>query len=260
MADTNDTVTLSAALGRNLTFGLLDVVGRSIVVGDYEREAFPTEADLAVRYGVSRSVTREALKMLAAKGLLSARPKQGTFVRPQEEWNLFDTDVLRWLLDRKFSVALLRQFNELRVGVEPPAAALAAKRARPAQVAAIAAGLERMQNAERGDDDSLDADIAFHVAILRASGNPFYIQFRDIVETALRTSIRFTNRIAGRTASIADHAMVHAAIASGKPEVAFDAMRKLIDDVLGLIDSSESGGMIISQAGGAAPLSTAHLG
>lgn len=229
---------LPGTLGRNLTFGLLDAVGRAVVVGDYEDQPFPTEADLAQQYGVSRSVTREALKMLAAKGLLSARPKQGTFVKPQEHWNLFDTDVLRWLLDRKFSVALLREFNELRIGVEPQAAALAATRARPAQVAAIAAGLNRMREAEQGRDDALEADIEFHVAILRASGNPFYIQFRDIVATALRTSIRFTNRIAGRTASIADHAAVHSAIAAGNPTAAFDAMHKLIGDVLVLFDAS----------------------
>jgi DNA-binding FadR family transcriptional regulator len=234
-----DSSTAPVGLGRNLTFGLLDAVGRAVVVGEYEDRTFPTEAELAVQYGVSRSVTREALKMLAAKGLLSARPKQGTFVRPQEHWNLFDTDVLRWLLDRRFSVSLLRQFNELRIGVEPQAAALAAKRARPAQVAAIATGLERMRSAERGMDDSLEADIEFHVAILRASGNPFYIQFRDIVTTALRTSIRFTNRISGRTASIDDHAAVHTAIAAGDEAVARDAMRKLIDDVLVLIDSMQ---------------------
>lgn len=239
MAEVNETSVLANGLGRNLTFGLLDAVGRAVVVGEYEERPFPTEADLAQQYGVSRSVTREALKMLAAKGLLGARPKQGTFVNPQDQWNLFDTDVLRWLLDRKFSVALLRQFNELRIGVEPQAAALAAKRARPAQVAAIAAGLQRMRDAENGHDDALDADIEFHVAIMRASGNPFYIQFRDIVTTALRASIRFTNRVAGRTASIADHAAVQAAIASGDEAAAFTAMRKLIDDVLDLIEGSD---------------------
>lgn len=223
-------------LGRNLTYGLLEALGRSIVVGDYQDRAFPTEADLAKQHGVSRSVTREAVKMLSAKGLLSARPKQGTFVQPDENWNLFDTDVLRWLLDRKLSIGLLRQFNELRIAVEPQAAALAAKRAAPAQVAAIAAGLARMREAERGLDDALDADIAFHVAVLRASGNPFFIQFRDTVSTALRTSIRFTNRIAGRTASIDDHAAVHHAIAQGNATAAHDAMRHLIDDVLTLIE------------------------
>src|SRR3546814_4854746 len=74
-----------------------------------------------------------------------------------------------------------------------------------------------MREAEIGRDDTLDADIAFHVAVLYAPGNPFYAQFRDVVDTALRTSIRFTNRIAGRSASIDDHAAVHEAIAAGKP-------------------------------------------
>src|SRR3546814_9273076 len=75
-----------------------------------------------------------------------------------------------------------------------------------------------MREAEIGRDDTLDADIAFHVAVLYASGNPFYAQFRDVVDTALRTSIRFTNRIAGRSASIDDHAAVHEAIAAGRSE------------------------------------------
>src|SRR3546814_6984304 len=70
-----------------------------------------------------------------------------------------------------------------------------------------------MERAERGDDDALESDIAFHVAVLRASRNPFYAQFRDVVSTALRTSIRFTNRVKGRTANVADHAAVRDAIA-----------------------------------------------
>lgn len=236
LGEAADGPVLGTNLGRNLTFGLLEAVGRAVVVGEYQDRPFPTEADLAKQYGVSRSVTREALKMLAAKGLLGARPKQGTYVAPQEQWNLFDTDVLHWLLERKPSVGLLQQFNELRIGVEPQAAALAAKRARPAQVASIAAGLSRMREAEKGLDNPLDADIEFHVAILRASGNPFYVQFKDIVATALRTSIRFTNRIAGRTANIDDHAAVHSAIAAGDEQGARDAMRKLISDVLVLIE------------------------
>lgn len=223
-------------LGRNLTYGLLEALGRAIVVGDYKTRPFPTEAELAKTHDVSRSVTREAVKMLTAKGLLGARPKQGTFVQPESNWNLFDTDVLRWLLDRRSSISLLRQFNELRVAVEPQAAKLAATRATPPDVAAIGAGLHRMREAEAGRDDTLDADIAFHVAVLHASGNPFYAQFRDVVDTALRTSIRFTNRIAGRSASIDDHAAVHEAIAAGKPEQAEHAMRNLIDDVLVLIE------------------------
>jgi DNA-binding FadR family transcriptional regulator len=229
-------------LGRNLTYGMLDAIGRAIVVGDYDGSIFPTEAELAKLHGVSRSVTREAVKMLTAKGLLSARPRQGTIVQPTTSWNLFDTDVLRWLLERKFSIDLLRQFNELRVAIEPEAAALAARVATVDDIARINAGLTRMEKAERGDDDPLDSDIAFHVAVLRASRNPFYAQFRDVVGTALRTSIRFTNRVKGRTANVGDHAAVRDAIVKGNPDKARKAMRALISDVLDLIDAAKPDG------------------
>jgi len=229
-------------LGRNLTYGMLDAIGRAIVVGDYEGAIFPTEAELAKQHGVSRSVTREAVKMLTAKGLLSARPRQGTIVQPTTSWNLFDTDVLRWLLERQFSIDLLRQFNELRVAIEPEAAALAARVATVDDIERVNAGLKRMERAERGEDDALESDIAFHVAVLRASRNPFYAQFRDVVSTALRTSIRFTNRVKGRTANVADHAAVRDAIAGGNPEKARKAMRALISDVLELIDTANPDG------------------
>ena len=229
-------------LGRNLTYGMLDAIGRAIVVGDYDGATFPTEAELAKQHGVSRSVTREAVKMLTAKGLLSARPRQGTTVQPTTSWNLFDTAVLRWLLERQFSIDLLRQFNELRVAIEPEAAALAARVATADDIERVNAGLKRMERAERGDDDALESDIAFHVAVLRASRNPFYAQFRDVVSTALRTSIRFTNRVKGRTANVADHAAVRDAIAGGNPEKARKAMRALISDVLELIDTAKPDG------------------
>ena len=229
---------MRTSLGRNLTYGMLDVIGRSIVIGDYDNEAFPTEAELARKHGVSRAVTREAVKMLTAKGLLSARPRQGTIVQPQTSWNLFDSDVLHWLLERKFSVELLRHFNQLRVAIEPEAAALAALEATQDEQAAICAGLARMVAAEAGADDPLGADIAFHVAVLEASRNPFYKQFRGMVASALATSIRFTNRIKGRTANIEDHRAVYDAIVKRDSAGARSAMRGLIGDVLSLIDEA----------------------
>src|SRR3954469_25238792 len=222
----------SDALGRNLTFGMLDALGRAIVTGAYDDERFPTEAELAIEYDVSRSVTREAVKMLTAKGLLTARPRKGTTVQPSSSWNLFDTDVLRWLLERKFSLELLRQFSELRIAIEPEAAALAAREADPGAVAAIAAGYARMEAAETGEDDALESDIAFHIAVLEACGNPFYRQFSDLVETAVRTSIRFTHRFQGRTASLPAHRAVLAAIEARDPPAACQAMATIVADVM----------------------------
>jgi DNA-binding FadR family transcriptional regulator len=214
---------------------LLDHLGKQIVMGAFENNPFPTEAELAETHGVSRSVTREAVKMLTAKGLLTARPRQGTSVRPVGNWNLFDADVLRWLLDRKFSVQLLQQFSELRSAIEPAAAALAASAADERGLDLIRAGYARMVAADCGDDDPLDADIAFHLAILWASGNPFFAQFRDVVETALRTSIRFTNRIVGRTADLEAHGAVKDAIFARDSAKAHTAMTSIIGDVQTLI-------------------------
>ena len=232
----------SGHFGRNLTYALLDELGRTIVTGGYENRAFPTEAELAREHAVSRSVTREAVKMLTAKGLLTARPRKGTTVQPASRWNLFDPDVLRWLLERKFSLELLRQFTELRIAIEPAAAALAARAADAAGLAAIADGYRRMEAAEAGDDDPLEADIAFHIAVMHASANPFYMQFRDVVTTALRTSIRFTNRFKGRTASLPQHHAVLSAIERRDAGAARDAMTALIADVMSLIDDAERKG------------------
>ena len=226
-------------IGRNLTHAMLDSLGKEIVTGGFNDRAFPTEAELARQHDVSRSVTREAVKMLTAKGLLTARPRKGTTVRPTSCWNLFDPDVLRWLLERKFSLELLRQFSDLRIAIEPAASALAAAAADDEGRAAIAAGYERMVAAEAGDDDPLEADIAFHIAILQASANPFYAQFRDVVTTALRTSIRFTNRFNGRTASLPQHHAVLDAIERGDAAAAKAGMTALIADVVSLIAAAE---------------------
>lgn len=227
--------------GRTLTMTLVDAVGGAIVRGEFSDKPFPTEAELSKEHGISRSITREAVKMITAKGLLAARPRVGTFVQPEENWNLFDIDVLRWIMEQKLSPGLLRQFNELRLTVEPQAAAYAARRASPAQVTSILTSLNRMHAAAEGDGDPLSADIDFHVAILRASGNPFLAQFRDVVSTALQTSLRITNRQAGGRACIPDHQAVYEAIAAGDPSAASKAMMKLIGDVLDYLDRSRTG-------------------
>jgi DNA-binding FadR family transcriptional regulator len=212
-------------LGHNLTHGLLDRLGHAIVTGHYAHRPFPTEAELARQHGVSRSVTREAVKMLTAKGLLSARQRQGTMVEPTSSWNLFDTDVLRWLFERRSPADLLVQLHQLRVAIEPEAAALAARFATDADIEAIEKSLARIAAAEQGPGDMQEADIAFHVAILRASGNPFFGQFRDLVGTAIRVAGHST----GRAAAIDDPGRVFAAIRALDPEAARGAMRALID-------------------------------
>lgn len=222
-----------------LTEQLLNALGREIVLGRYEGRGFPTEAEISDAYSTSRSVTREAIKMLTSKGMLSARPRSGIVVQPERAWSLLDADVLRWMLERKFSYKLLRAFTEMRLGIEPTAAALAARNADGRAIEDIERGLERMLAAERGEDDHLTADVAFHVAILDATGNPFYMQLHDLVNTALRISIQLTNRIKGRTASIPAHRKVFDAIKAGDATAAHAAMSRIIADVLALIAEAE---------------------
>ena len=226
---------------RSLTYGLVESLGQLIVTGEFDTRPFPTEGELSRRHGTSRSVTREAVKMLTAKGLLQGRPRQGTSVTPEEHWNLLDPDVLRWLLERKFSLKLLAEFTEMRLAIEPAAAALAAQRADAPALANMRAGFKRMVAAAKGEDETVAADIAFHTAVLAATGNRFFAQLDPLINTALRISIRFTNRIKGRAADISQHEEVLNAVLAGDPGRASDAMRALIAEVLELIAAAGAG-------------------
>jgi DNA-binding FadR family transcriptional regulator len=232
--------TRSRLSGRlTLTDQLLEALGQAIVSGEFDGKKFPSEAEISRRHGISRSITREAVKMLAAKGMISARPRSGIATQPQERWSLLDPDVLRWMLERKFSYELLRHFTEMRLGLETAAAALAAKYATTERLRAIETGLERMVAAARGDDEHLAADIAFHVAILEATGNPFYLQLDEFIHTALTFSIRLTNRIRG-SANIPAHRRVFEAIRSGDSEQARQAMAQIVTEALALISTAET--------------------
>ena len=228
--------------GQNLTYSIANELGIAIVTGTYSAgNPIPIEAELCRKFGASRSALREAVKMLTAKGLLGARPRRGTWVEPEEKWNLLDPDVLGWLLERKYSPALLIEFTEIRLAVEPGAATLAARVAGREEKAAIRHAIERMQAADRGDDDPLDSDIAFHVAVLRASRNRFYAQLTGFTATALRFSIQTTNRYKGvELASIADHKKVADAILAGRSAAAGHAMHQLIQEALDLICKREA--------------------
>jgi DNA-binding FadR family transcriptional regulator len=140
---------------------------------------------------------------------------------------------------------LLIEFAQIRLAVEPQAAALAAKSANSEKKAEIRLAVERMIAAENGDDDPLESDIAFHTAILRASGNRFYAQLPEMISTALRFSIRMTNRQKGvRLASVEDHEKVCNAIMAGEASKAEARMESLIQEALDLIRKAQATGAI----------------
>lgn len=137
---------------------------------------------------------------------------------------------------RKFEPELLIEFLQVRMAIEPVAARLAAETASAEAIAQIEAALNRMQAAEEGDDDPLLSDIAFHVAVLEASGNRFYARLRDLIVAALHTSIKVTNQLKGvRLASIAEHRNVLEAIVARDPDGAAAAMHSLISEALVLV-------------------------
>ena len=113
---------------RNLTQDMTHKLGVMIIKGEYSvNQRMPSEALLCEQFNVSRSATREAVKMLAAKGLISSRPKQGITVLPESQWNLFDKDVLSWILQSKPSLSLLKEFTQVRYAIEPVAALVLAR-------------------------------------------------------------------------------------------------------------------------------------
>ncbi len=223
----------------NLTEHVTKVLGRSIVAGEYQPGAVFQIHELCTTFDSSRTVIREAIKALTAKGMVTSRASVGSIVLEEAEWNLSDPDVLAWFLHRKGSrLQLIREFNDFRIAIEPTAAALAAARGDAKAFSAIHAALERMRAAERGEDDSLDSDVEFHVAILEASGNRFFFNMRHTIDVALRISIQVTNRQKSvAVASAADHAKVADAIGAGDEEGARQAMLNLLAEARLLLEA-----------------------
>jgi DNA-binding FadR family transcriptional regulator len=223
----------------NLTQSLVQKLGSSIVRGDLPAgKPLPIEAELGKKFGASRTVMREAVKILSTKGLIGQRPRVGTFVHPEDRWDLLDAEVLTWILDRHFSHSLVREFLEVRLGIEPAAAALAAVNATAEDKELLRQKLEKMKGAMNGHFDPVAADIAFHATILEISHNRFFHQLTPIVETALRFSIRLTNKTKGALADYDAHAKICRAICNGNADAATRACRELITEALELVNKS----------------------
>jgi len=214
----------------NLTNQVASALGLRIAVGDHQPGlALPPEDALVREFGTSRTVIREAVKMLTAKGLVNTRPRRGTIVLPESDWNLADPDILDWLLHRKNVLPLILEFAEIRLAIEPAASGLAARVADDAALTEMRAALNRMRDAAVGEDDPLDADIAFHISILRAARNRFFWSLRFMIEVALRFSIRISNQTKGvERGSVDDHERILDAIVAGDQQAAEASMRSLI--------------------------------
>lgn len=188
---------------------------------------------MELELGVSRTALREALRVLAAKGLVAARPKRGTYVCDHGNWRLLDLELIRWRNSVAADSIFLDDLAEARRALEPTIAELAALRRGEADLEAMEQALQRMKLAyEHHDSEAATAaDLSFHRALLKASGNELLQQMEAIIITSLDARDRLVHSWSGWQDSTAQHRRVLDAVSERQPAVARDRM-------LGLIESS----------------------
>jgi DNA-binding FadR family transcriptional regulator len=216
----------------------LDALGEAIVGGRYAPGvAIPPEPLLCDELGVSRTVVREAVKSLVAKGLLVTGPKLGTRVLPPDQWNWFDPDVVAWQGKAGLTREFLRDLQELRRVVEPAAVRFAAARATAADIAGIEAAYAGMREAIEQGGDYVRHDLAFHQGLLRAGHNRMMGQMSKALGALLRTSFEIsTSRPHGPADSLPLHREVLDAVIARDAPRAERASLALIDGAADDID------------------------
>jgi DNA-binding FadR family transcriptional regulator len=216
---------------KNVHGGTVDLLGEAIVTGRYPvGSSLPPEPVLCEELGVSRTVIREAVKSLIAKGLLVTGPKVGTRVLAEAQWNWFDPDVVAWQSRAGLSREFLRDLQELRRLVEPAAVRLAAERATVQDIAEIEAAYVGMKRAIDEGGDYVTHDLRFHQGLLRAGHNRMVAQMSKALGALLRTSFEMsTARPDGPASSLPLHRAVLDAVIARSPQKAERAVIVLID-------------------------------
>lgn len=217
---------------RSHTSHVMRAIGVGIVSGLYSQKSIlPGDAELMERFKVSRTVLREAMKTLAGKGLIQAKARIGTRVRDRADWNLFDRDVLLWHAEVGFDESFLGHLYEMRLLLEPAAAAIAAQRRTPEQLEVLYGWVERMNVDPDGEAAFVDADLQFHLAVAAAAGNPFLRSISTLIEVALVALLRISSPAADPTLlteSVAEHRAIADAIARRDPDAARSTMQGVI--------------------------------
>ncbi|QAA94457.1 FadR/GntR family transcriptional regulator [Pollutimonas thiosulfatoxidans] len=209
-------------------------LGRRIVAGRYAMgTTLPLEADLLHEFAVSRSVLREAIKSLEAKGLLEARQRRGTTILPRSNWHFLDMDVLNWIANSGADPNMLFRLTELRAIIEPGACRLAASRANENELRDIENALERMSAGTENPSEFQNADRDFHLALLAATGNEYLAALGTAISAALAASIQQTNpTIHTNRATLPVHREIMDAIRNGEGEKAAQASRRQLNETL----------------------------
>lgn len=211
---------------------VLDALGRDICSGRIRPgQLLPPEAELCDRFNFSRIVIREAIKSLAAKGLLEVTRRVGTVVLEPIRWNLFDPDIIGWrAASAVFDPILSRDLMEMRRIIEPAAVRLAALRASDEDRRNLRSAYMAMARAVAGKGDYVKADLAFHTIILSACGNQFVRQMQDAMAALLQVNFDvITQKPGGPAHSLPLHEAVCIAIEQGDAQAAERAALILID-------------------------------
>lgn len=213
--------------------GLLTALGTAIVSGQYPAGQVLTLESVSARYGLSRSVAREAIRVLESMGMVASRRRVGITVQGADNWNVFDPRLIRWRLGAGDRAAQLVSLSELRRGFEPVAAALAARRASPQQCRTMAAAVSDMVvHGRAGNLEAyLRADKDFHRTLLEASGNEMFRALNGVVAEVLTGRTHHGMMPATPNPAAIDlHDDVARAIRMGDEEAAERAMRAIIDE------------------------------
>jgi len=206
-------------------------IGIDIIAGRYaEGTRLPGDVEMTAHFGVSRPVLRESIKTLVAKGLLTTKARVGTVVRGRGFWNMFDADVLAWHLDVGIDKQFLGDLAEIRLAIEPRAAALAAARRSEADIAELRRCIAIMHREPSDTDAFADGDLALHIAVANASGNPFMRSADSVIEAALRASFVLSAPVdpMDRETVLSWHQRIVDAIVDGNAEEAAAAMNAVI--------------------------------
>ena len=225
-------MTRRTAQKRSRQDGIVRELAHEIVSGRRpEGSLLPSDAELMSRFGVSRTVLRESLKTLAAKGLIQPKTRVGTRVVERTNWNLFDPDMLRWHLDCGIGLELLAHLSDVRLALEPVAASLAARRRSEADVAALHVIVDRMEATDASPEIFAAADLDFHLTVARLSGNPFFRTASALIEVALAATFAITTPVndpKAKAASCAAHRRVVTSIGDGDGDAAAAAIVETI--------------------------------
>lgn len=210
----------------------VELLGRRIANDVYPQDmVMPTEEELALSLGVSRGTVRDAIKVLSGKGLVRTARRYGTRVRPIEEWNLLDGDVVSWHESTHPRIKrIFAETTELRAILEPAAAALAARRATPEQSRMLLDAANAIHPAQVDLQHLFAADCQFHVTLLDMTQNTVMRQMRQIILTMLRVSYEFgVANPENEQVSREGHLAVAEAIAARDAEAARKAMAAMLD-------------------------------